>query len=333
VLGVSAFSNADDALSKVYPGLSPLIELILAFTLVALPLLFYLFPDGHFVPRWTRVLAAIVAVYTAVGSLLAGGTSSLYNAPGAMRAIAYALLLISWSVGVYAQVYRYRQVSGPSQRQQTKWVVFGFAMMVAGMFIWSFTIELFPLPPGPTRLYLNMAVVAFVFLLILSFPASLAIAILRYRLWDIDVLVNRTLVYGALTGALALVYFGSVVLLQGLFRTLTGQGSQLAVVISTLVIAALFTPLRRRIQQNIDRRFYRRKYDAQKVLDDFAMTTRDEVALDTLGRELLRVVEETMQPEFVSLWLTSPSTFGPSPPSQVGRGGRDGHQAREEGEV
>ncbi len=131
----------------------------------------------------------------------------------------------------------------------------------------------------------------------------MAFSILRYRLWDIQVFVNRTLVYGVLTVTLALVYFGCVLLLQILFRTLTRQGSTLSVVLSTLVIAALFTPLRRRVQNIIDRRFFRRKYDAKQVLDAFAATARDEVDLDRLTAELQRVIEETVEPERVSLWL------------------------------
>jgi hypothetical protein len=139
--------------------------------------------------------------------------------------------------------------------------------------------------------------------MILALPITLAVAIQRYRLWDFDLLVRRTLIYSALTGVLALVYFGSVVVLQSLFRALTSQGSQIAVVASTLAIAALFNPLQRRIQAVIDRRFYRRKYNAEKVLAAFSESVRSEVDLDRLAESIIPIVEETIQPAHASLLM------------------------------
>ena len=142
--------------------------------------------------------------------------------------------------------------------------------------------------------------------MLLSFaavPVAIGFAILRYRLYDLDVIINRTIVYSSLTATLALLYIGSVIFLQYASRALTGGESQLAIVASTLVIAALFNPLRRRIQKLIDRRFYRRKYDAQKTLSAYSKTLREETDLEALNAELLTVIRETIQPEHVSLWL------------------------------
>jgi hypothetical protein len=144
---------------------------------------------------------------------------------------------------------------------------------------------------------------ALVLIGLVGIPISMGIAIMRYRLYEIDLIINRTLVYGSLTAVLVALYFGGIVLLQRLFVALTGERSTLAVVVSTLVIAALFTPLRRRIQSFIDRRFYRRKYDARKTLEAFSAQLRNETDMDALSGDLVGVVRETMQPAHVSLWL------------------------------
>jgi hypothetical protein len=252
-----------------------------------------LFPDGRFVPRWTRwlILLSIALVATTLYLPLAyWGT----------------LLVVMLLGAIYAQVFRYRHVSTPAERQRTKWVLFGFLiwwllMMILGV---PYLLELNlpsdrPLPwwthLGSAGWWLTLTIV----------PLSLSIAVLRYRLYDIDVVINRTLVYGLLTLMLLLVYFGSVTSLQYAFRALSGHADlpQLTIVVSTLVIAALFNPLRLRIQAFIDRRFYRQKYDAAKTLEAFSAKLRDETDLDSLNAELLAAVRETMQPEHVSLGL------------------------------
>jgi len=204
---------------------------------------------------------------------------------------------------VLAQVYRYQRVSSPVERQQTRWVVFGVAVALVG-FTMILTLEATLVSSlestGPVG---EMVAGTVVYGLILLIPLSIGVAILRSGLYDIDVIINRTLVYGSLTMMLVALYFGGIVLLQRVFVVLTGQQSTLAVVASTLVIAALFTPLRRRMQSFIDRRFYRRKYDARKTLAAFNARLREETELDTLSGDMVGVVREAMQPEHVSLWL------------------------------
>ncbi len=161
--------------------------------------------------------------------------------------------------------------------------------------------------PIDTPLWYEWTANAFFVAVTPGVPIAIGIAILRYRLYDIDLLINRTLVYGPLTGALVMIYLGGVAATQAIFRTLTGQQQQpqLAIVVSTLIIAALFNPLRRRIQGFIDRRFYRRKYDAAKTLEAFSAKLREETDIEALNDELVGVVRETMQPAHVSLWLRS----------------------------
>jgi hypothetical protein len=255
------------------------------------------------VPRWTRWVALAWIAWQLAEHFFPTWSS---NPNTWQSGIETAVWLTAPAAAIYSQVYRYRRASSPVQRQQIKWVVFGISAALAGFFGIQLGLGTSgadtPTSPGELGAYLVGYTFAS-YLVVLLIPVSIGIAVLRYHLFDIDVLINRTLVYGTLTALLALVYFGSVVVLQGLFRGLIGQESQLAVVASTLGIAALFNPLRRRIQAFIDRSFYRRKYDAAKTLEAFSAKLRDETDLDALSEDLVEVVRETMQPAHVSLWL------------------------------
>jgi hypothetical protein len=199
-------------------------------------------------------------------------------------------LVIGCVGAVAAVIVRFRRSSGV-ERQQMKWFLYAAA----------------PILTFPVTDYLPGIVSDLVFgWMLIGLPTAIGIAILRYRLYDIDIVINRTLVYGSLTATLAAVYVACVVVLQYLFRSLTGEESQLAVVASTLVIAALFVPLRRRVQVFIDRRFYRSKYDARKTLGDFSARLRDQTDLEALSEDLVTVVRGTVQPEHASLWLQPP---------------------------
>jgi hypothetical protein len=266
---------------------------------IAWMLFFYLFPSGHFVPRWTCWLALIYGVFFfGLWNFTSFGPLS-WPPP-----LFIAAVLAVWGSFPMAQIYRYVRVSDPVGRQQTKWVVFGVAVAIVGTLATIFTVEAaVDLPPTDvgqrmlSKLLMNASG--------LMIPLSIGVAVLRSRLFDIDVVINRTLVYGSLTIMLLLVYFGGVTATQALFSALTGQQElpQLAVVASTLAIAALFNPLRRRVQAFIDRRFYRRKYDARKTLEAFTGRLREETDLNTLSGDLVGAVRETMQPAHVSLWL------------------------------
>jgi hypothetical protein len=270
---------------------------------------FFIFPDGRFVPRWSRWVVPLVFVMPVLSVLLPD--SILVEPPPPVNIL---LFLGLWACCALAQVYRYRRVSGPIERQQTKWVVFGLTACVALLIGFLLPYVFFPAldRPGAASLISNLAGLtvagSFGFLLI---PVSIGAAILRYRLYDIDVIINRALVYATLSVTLALTYFSSVALLQYLLRSLTGQEAQLTIVASTLVIVALFQPLRNRIQNTIGRRFYRRKYDAARTLAAFSGRLRNDRDLEQLNAELSSVVRETMQPAHVSLWL-KPSGAGRS---------------------
>ena len=303
VLFSGSSSILQDTLMPVAPAWFVLIGALAALAGASFVIFFLLFPSGRFVPHWSRWIA-LGAVLSSTST-----TFSMNNASAWSNMVFFSLLLF----GVGTQVYRYRRVSTPRERQQTKLVVFSFCISIVGFVLFIILGNAW-LPP----VYLQSSAIGLlaantvinVFLLLI--PISIAIAILRYRLWDIDAIINKALVYGTLTVLLATVYVGLVIGLGSLVRLFTGQLSQspVAIVVSTLAIAALFQPLRHRIQQVIDRRFYRRKYDAAKTLEAFSATLRNEVDLNQLCEQLLEVVQETMQPTHVSLWLRRAAPAG-----------------------
>jgi hypothetical protein len=284
-------------------------------TLLLVPtMLFLLFPDGSLASReWGFVawVAVIASVMGALGQALGrentgteyGSIANPFAVGGAVDEVVdtlsgfgLVLLILCFLASVAVPFVRLNQAR-EQERQQIKWFAYASAVMIGGLLV-------ILLGAGSSEFMWNLGwlvgVLGFVLL-----PVATAIAILKYRLYDIDRIINRTLVYGLLTVILVAVYFGSVTATQALFRTLTSQEQlpQLVVVASTLVIAALFTPLRRRIQSFIDRSFYRRKYDAAKTLEGFSKKLRDETDLEALRGDLVEVVTETMQPAHVSLWL------------------------------
>jgi hypothetical protein len=273
--------------------------------------LLLLFPDGRLPSRRWRPLAwlsgAVIVLLSvsfglAPGPVASSPTAGIRNPfgleqfPWLLNAafVVLPLLLLCMLASALSLVLRYRR-SGGEVRQQIKWIAFAASFMVLAYL--SLSISQFI---GEPELLFSVVDLSFT-----GVPVAIGFAVLKYRLYDIDVVINRTLVYGALTATLALIYFGGVATTQAIFRFLTGQEQQpqLAVVASTLIIAALFNPLRGRIQSFIDRRFYRSKYDARKTLEAFSATLRDETDLEALNSDLIGVVRETLQPAHVSMWL------------------------------
>jgi len=266
-----------------------------------------LFPNGRLPSARWRLFAWFTAIAllpaAILGALSPGrilsstlhnplGIEGLPNASKEVEAFMYALVV----VGASSMLMRLRH-AGRIERQQIKWFAYATVVVISGVILKN---VVYPVVSVTWVWWVGLIITT---VGVVSSPVAMGLAILRYRLYEIDLIINRTLVYSALTATLAAVYLGGVVLLQYVFRTLTGGESQLAIVASTLTIAAMFSPLRRRIQALVDRRFYRRKYDAAKTLESFSAKLRDETNLEALSGDLLEVVQETMQPAHISLWL------------------------------
>jgi hypothetical protein len=289
------------------PVLGPAARLVVASGYVAVVIFLAVFPDGRFVPLWTLPVVAVWSVWR---------LSLVAFPPGGMQGFGivdpYRVLVTlgGFALGVVAQIIRYRTVSTPTQRQQTKWVVFGSAVSVLG--VTSYFLQYAMLVPlqvgaGESRVLYLLVDFPIYSLAMLAGPMAIALSIGRRRLWDIDLIINRALVYGLLTAGLAVVYFVAIVGLQTILVALTGERSDLAVAASTLAIAALFSPLRGGVQVAVDRRFYRRKYDAMKVLGEIGASVREEVDLDRLTDRLVDSVDEAIQPSDVRIWLVRQS--------------------------
>lgn len=266
-------------------------------------LFLYLVPNGRFSPRWAYIplIATFLLLVLGLEFPITGRISISGSVQTLFSFASVALVLIGGSL----QVYRYLREANAVERQQTKWIILGVVILVTAIIAWVLVFgRALPIPDGQPRIIAILVSGIYQDFFALPFlPVAIAIAILRYRLWGIDVIIRRTLIYALLSGLLALTYFGSVIVLQTIFGAFISGQSPLVLVISTLLIAALFAPLRQRVQVFIDRRFYRQKYDSQQILAQFAQTARDEVEIDVLQAELVQVVQETIHPEQISVWI------------------------------
>jgi len=303
LFGTFSLNDGPKALADHYPVVGLPVHLLQLFGTVSLAFFLFLFPNGRFVPRWARWVILFWIAHEVAYYLF---PDSVFNTDRSFPLLDIVLLSAFTCIALGAQVDRYMRMSNPVEREQSRWVVFG--LVAGGLGALAFNVPLqssIAQFSSPYALVIDAGFIS----AMLMIPLTIGVAILHHRLWDIDVIINRTLVYGFLTATLVAGYFGGVVLLQQLFIVITGQKSTLAVVASTLLIAALFDPLRRHIQAFIDKRFYRRKFDIRKTHEAFAAELRDETNLDALSDDLVEVVRETMQPAHVSLWLrpdTSP---------------------------
>jgi hypothetical protein len=291
-------------------------RLVRAIGLECEVLIFYISPNGRFFPRWTRPLAVVWTVWrlvtlatpTAFITFVTPGLRIPVGTPSPLVLLVLFAAYLFWiGSALLAQIVRYRTASTLVQRQQTKWAM--IAVVVAVLAYVAYVLPQLGLKaPGlgalsGERLVYRTAVLPLYLIILFLLPVAITFSMLRFRLWNVDVVIQRTLLYTSLTGTLVAIYLGSVVVLQDLFRALTGQTSSISIVVSTLAIAVLFHPLRERIQRTIDRRFYRRRYDAARALAAMGQALQHEVDLSRISDQLVEIVDRTMHPTHISLWL------------------------------
>lgn len=288
MLAMMGTTDIMDALVNVHPQWGVAVDFLSALALIGLLLFLYVFPDGRFVPRWTGALAVVWTIYVFV---------TAPYAPERWSPLLWALSSLFWfSTGVFAQVYRYRRAANLTQRQQTKWVVFGLTAAFFGFFGSTLPDAFFSLrhQPGPAGVLFGMGWTFIFVVSILLLPLSIGFSILRYRLWDIDLIINRTLVYVPLTATLAGLYSASITLLQQVFIALTGNRSDAAVVLTTLILVSVFTPIRTTLQDNVDRHF-KEPADPVKPLRVFAEQVRSRIFLIDVEQIIHRLLDAAVE--------------------------------------
>jgi hypothetical protein len=286
-------AGLESEIRAAYPVWGSAADVVFSLGNILMFLFFAFFPSGRFAPRWMRwYWLGMILISLIPNKLL------IVN-----PVIANTIIVFYWVsfliLGPYSQFYRYRHESTAIERQQTKWVVFGFSAFAGSALLGFILSGLLPKDNAVFALYNGFYFDA----VGLFLPLSIAFSVLRYRLWEVDLLIRRTLQYSLVTGVLALVFFGSVTVLQSIFSAISGEQSSLAIALSTLGIAALFNPLRKRVQSFIDRRFFRQKYNAELALAAFAATARNETNLGQLTSQMIGTVQDTLQPETMLLWL------------------------------
>jgi hypothetical protein len=274
-------------------------------------LFLYLFPSGSYTPKWIRLFLWAWLVWALIWLAYPNSIFSFYD-PYSISLPGFFLLMAWWGVAIFSQIYRYYVVSTPLERQQTKIITLGATWTFIAYAIYVPLRQAMLLTDRPIAATIVFQVVApYLYLLLIgSIPVLITLSILRYKLWDIDIIIRRTMAYSLISGVLGLLYFASIAFLENILTARqekivleSGQPPAVIVVLTTLAIASLFNPLRRRVQSFIDKRFYRSKYNSEQVLADFAEIARSETDLQTLSDTLIAVIQETMQPKTAELWF------------------------------